>query len=488
MNIFEYFKKHNIDTLSTAFYNKIVEWDSWYKGNVRNFHSYRMYHGQGESSRVRRHSLGIAKKLCEDMANLLLNERVTFSVGSLDETGTVTDAQSNATYDYLKKVLTENNWWVKGNEYQERKAATGTAAYLPYITNAVVGEDGEILSGTVKMNYVSAENIFPITWENGRVTECAFVFIRTWRRKSYAHIQLHLLQGEGEEKRYIIENHVVECTSGSGTEIPAGEWGVFPPFASLAPRIDTGSPERQFVIDTLNLVNNADTDVTNPMGVSIFANSIDVLRGIDLEYDSYVNEFLLGRKRILVAPEMLHLVDGSPVFDANDAVFYNLPDGYFDKTNEAIHEINMELRTEQHSRAINDSLNLLSLKCGFGPDHFYKFTTGEVKTATEVISEQSDLFRTIKKHELVLESVLKELFRIIIRLGIAAGNKELLPDPEIRIVFDDSIIEDKGSERQQDRQDVAMGVMSLAEYRAKWYGETEEAAAALLPEQTGVIP
>ena len=30
---------------------------------------------------------------------------------------------------------------------------------------------------------------------------------------------------------------------------------------------------------------------------------------------------------------------------------------------------------------------------------------------------------------------------------------------------------DEESERQQDRQDVSMGVMSHAEYRAKWYGE-----------------
>ena len=44
----------------------------------------------------------------------------------------------------------------------------------------------------------------------------------------------------------------------------------------------------------------------------------------------------------------------------------------------------MELRIEEHSRAINDDLNWLSLKCGFGTD-CYKFEDGGVKTATEVI-------------------------------------------------------------------------------------------------------
>ena len=67
---------------------------------------------------------------------------------------------------------------------------------------------------------------------------------------------------------------------------------------------------------------------------------------------------------------------------------------------------------------------------------------------------------------------------------LGEGTKE---DAEITIDFDDSIIEDKTTERQQDRQDVSMGVMGLAEYRAKWYGETEEEAASRLPEQNVVM-
>ena len=92
----------------------------------------------------------------------------------------------------------------------------------------------------------------------------------------------------------------------------------------------------------------------------------------------------------------------------------------------------------------------------------------------------------LKKHEIILEDVLKRLIRIIIRLGQVTGNV-LDPDTEITIDFDDSIIEDKDSERQQDRQDVSMGVMRLEEYRAKWYGETVEQARQNLPEQNQVM-
>ena len=112
-----------------------------------------------------------------------------------------------------------------------------------------------------------------------------------------------------------------------------------------------------------------------------------------------------------------------------------------------------------------------------------------MKTATEVISENSDMYRSLTKHELVLNRVLIQLIQTIIRAGISIGIPGLQENTDVTIQFDDSIIEDKVTERQNDRQDVAMGAMGLAEYRAKWYGETPEQAQKNLPEQfdNGVI-
>lgn len=415
--------------------------------------------------------MGMAKKLSEDIADLLLNERVKITIAD-DSTG-----------EFVRGVLDDNRFFVLGNDYQERKAYTGTVAYIPYLENAEVMEDGTIASGNVRINYVSASNIFPVSWKNGTVTECIFAFPHSVNRKRYIHLQHHRI----DEGQYVIENVVLENIQGSreGRELTKEEWQKLRPFSTLAEKIETGSLEPQFVIDRLNITNNAGDDESNPMGVAIFANAIDTLKKLDIEFDSYSSEFELGRKRIFVAPELLTNDDGSPAFDPEDCVFYKLPDDY-DKSKEGlIHEIDMDLRAESHSKAINDDLNYLSLKCGFGTDR-YQFDISGVKTATEVISENSDMYRMLKKHELILEDVLKELIRIIIRLGIVLGNNLDL-ESEITIDFDDSIIEDKVSERQQDRQDVSMGVMGLAEYRAKWYGESKEDAEKNLPEQNQVI-
>ena len=47
------------------------------------------------------------------------------------------------------------------------------------------------------------------------------------------------------------------------------------------------------------------------------------------------------------------------------------------------------------------------------------------------------------------------------------------------VCFDDSIIEDSGTERERDRQDVRDGLMQKWEYRVKWYGEDEATAKAM---------
>ena len=61
--------------------------------------------------------MGMAKKLSEDIADLLFNERVMITLE--DET----------TQEFVQKVLDNNHFLVMGNDYQERKAYSGTVAY-----------------------------------------------------------------------------------------------------------------------------------------------------------------------------------------------------------------------------------------------------------------------------------------------------------------------------------------------------------------------
>ena len=166
------------------------------------------------------------------------------------------------------------------------------------------------------------------------------------------------------------------------------------------------------------------------------------------------------------------------MFDVNDLTFYILPEDAQD--GDLIKEIDMKLRAAEHNTGLQDMLNALSAKCGLGENH-YRFDRGGIATATQVISENSQMFRTLKKHEIVLERVLVELCRIILRLGNVAKKAGLREDVPISVDFDDSIIEDKQAEFARDMQLLSAGILNDWEFRAKWMNEDERTAKASLP-------
>lgn len=455
-------------TIPEEFYSRIDDWRSWYDGNVKSFHNYTIFNGE-HHVRCRRYTMGMAKKVSEDWANLLMNEKVKITLEGEREQA------------FVDGVFLANNFAVKVSEMQEMKAALGTAAYIPRVVGVVVDkESGKLVSGAgaqIKMDYVTAEMIFPLSWENGVVSECAFGAEKSAGGKKYVYLQIHR---KGDDGKYFIDNVLFLQKGNSLFEVEnMNEIGGF---ENIPARVHTGITEPQFIIDRLNIANNVDVSI--PMGIAVFANAIDQLKGVDIAYDSYVNEFVLGKKRIMVRPEATKGMDGKPVFDPNDTVYYVLPEDVQGET--LIDQVDMTLRTQEHNAGMQDMLSALSAKCGFGENH-YKYDRGSVSTATQIISENSTQFRTIKKHEIILEDVLVDLCRALLRMGNAFMKAGLEEDVEISIDFDDSIIEDKETEFNRDARMVSMGIMNDWEFRAKWMNEDEETAKAALPRMESLV-
>lgn len=447
-------------TIPDSFYSKVYEWRSWYQGDVKGFHNYTVQNGERQVN-CRRYSLGMGKKLCEDWANLLMNEKVQITLEGQKE------------QDFIDLVLTENNFTVKANEMQEMKSALGTVAYVPRVIGQEISESGDIVPGNasgIVLDYVTIENIYPLSWQNGYISECAFSSEVTRGGKDYLYLQIHRREDNGN---YVIENRIYRYDN----EQLADEQLVnVKGFENIPPVVHTGSDKRQFVIDRPNIANNV--NYLLPTGIAVYANAIDVLQGVDIAYDSYVNEFKLGKKRIMVKPSAAQYLDGTPAFDPDDVVFYVMPEDTEDGA--VVTPIDMTLRTAEHNTGIQDQLNILSSKCGFG-ETYYRFDGGSVATATQVISENSTMFRTIKKMEIVLEQALVELCRILLRLGNTAMNAGLNEDVAISIDFDDSIIESREQNEARIYQMLNAGLMRADEARSILMNEDIETARKMLP-------
>ena len=413
-------------------------WRSWYEGDVKHFHNYRVYNGQ-KRIHCRRASLGMAKKICEDWAGLLMNEHVRIR------------AEGKKEQAFLDKTLEENRFFLMANRLQEAKAALGTAAYVPRMTD-----------GKLCIDYLDAEGIFPLSWENGIVTACAFAAPQREQGQELLYLQLHHPGRNG----YDIENLLFSIEGDRFTAMPLSASGQC---AALPETVHTNRKERPFVLDRMNIVNNRNP--SSPMGIAVFANAIDQLRGVDVAYDSYVNEFILGKKRIMVKPEATKDFDGEPLFDTDELAFYILPE---DSGNSSIiREIDMSLRTKEHHEGIQDMLNLLALQCGLG-EHHYRFDHTSINTATEVISQNSSLYRAVRKHELLLEASLKELCRILLRMGNDYCGENLDEQVALSIDFDDSIVEDRGTDFDRDMCMLEKGILTTDEFRKRWVPRSSE--------------
>lgn len=398
----EWLVENKYNTATDETYSHILEWLEWYQNDVEKFHKYKVFNGV-VTKEEERYKLGMAKKVCEDWANLLLNEKVAIKAGNYEKR--------------LQEVLDNNNFLVRANQLIEMAFALGTGAIVEYL-------DGE----EVMIDYIRADMIYPLSWDNGYITECAFGSVRVIDGKEVLYLQIHRLgkaDNEEDSEHYYIENKYIDRKESKELDPPEG----------VIPLVSTGYDKPLFQIITPNICNNIDLD--SPLGVSVFANAIDQLKGCDLVYDSYMNEFVLGRKRILVpisfAKKQMEK-DGvaAPAFDASDTVYYQMP-GDRD-SNLKLTEVDMSIRANEHELAVQRSLDVLALKTGLGAGR-YQFDSSGVKTATEVISDKSDLYQNRQKNAIIVNAALVGMVKAVAYLDAGI-------DPDVTIDFDDSIIED----------------------------------------------
>lgn len=432
----------------------IDNWLEWYTGNVKSFHNYTIYNGKKQIA-MKRLTLNMAKRVCEDWANLLLNEKTDITVG---------DKKSQ---DILHKVLMDCKFWQKGNEGIEKTFALGIGAFVVVVDDIGTDEQGKIVDTSkakAKVKFVNGTKIIPITFEDEDITECAFINANSGN----TYISIHLKNDEGN-----YEIHNIKC-KGEGDHLSFVDKEDHTVF-------DTGSPLQWFAIIKPNVANNV--DINSPLGVSVFANAMDNLKEIDLVFDSYANEFILGKKRVFVNAKdwAVNSRTGEEyeVFDSNDVVIYVLPES--DDGKQIITDNTQTLRVQDHITALQNQLNLFGYKCGLGTEH-YKFDSMGVATATQVVSVNSEMFRNLKKHEIVLEEALTTIVKAMLYAINTFTSDSVNTVAEITIKFDDSIIVDEASERTQDMLDVNAGIMSKVEYRMKWYNEDEKTATKAIEE------
>jgi A118 family predicted phage portal protein len=392
-----------------------------------------------------RDSMNTAKALCNELANLTFSEQVEITVSDKDY------------HEYVQKVLQDNGFWKNFPDMLELDYAIGGSVLKTYL------EDSK-----VKLDYVDGDLFIPVRWDNKRIYDGVFVSKTVKGKQFYTLFEWQYTETVSDPEkegitydRITIENHLYMSDNKE-------EVGIEVPLNTLYPKLETfvyinNVSDSLFAYLRPSVANNIDTD--SPLGISVYANSLDTLKALDIAFDSFNREFILGRKRIIVPisaikaiPDPEHQGKMVKYFDAEDEVYQALKKDDADELK--ITDNTMTLRVDDHIKAINALLNILCFQVGLSAGTLSFDAAQGLKTATEVISQNSKTYRTKQSHQNLVKEVIEDTIKNIITLGIAIGDLKEVKDYEVTIGFDDSIIVDENAIIDNNIKLVAAGLKS----------------------------
>ena len=493
----------------SQFYNYgIFVWKALYKGLYKPWHLVPVVAVGAKPNQTRQlFRMNTAKAVSAELASLVWGEECQFSVSTAgyveetDEDGVVINP--DPLKEFIEHVLDRNAFGEKMQELIEQGLALGGA-----VIKVWAEPDKRVIRRTengfeypvreIRLGYCMADQFVPIAWDNARVTEGVFISRRARKGWYYTRLEWHRWNGE----TYTITNELYKADMQRGEN--AGEnqdiLGIRCPLAEMEELYPGLEPETVVPVDEslfsyfrTPIANNVDDN--SPLGVSIYANALETMHAIDICYDSLVTEFRLGKKKIIVPARFLRSVTdpqtGRQVryFDPNDETYVGVAD---DDGNVGVQDISVELRVEEHVAAMNALLSLLCMQIGFSANTFsFDHNQRGIKTATEVVSENSKTYKTVRTVQNQLRPMLEHMVQNIIDVAILYGMEwegqsvERLAAGgwEVKVTFDDGVTQDRQTNLNEGILLVNSGLLSKYTFltdRKYGQGLTEKDAIAEL--------
>lgn len=419
--------------------NAIEDWERMYAGKA-----FWINHEKGI------YSLRLEQAIVRELSNISTNE-MTIKI-------------SNKKLDDIFRSSVKNL-----NLNLQRGLASGAMIIKP------LGED--------KVQFVPQSQFIPVEYDvNGRLIKVIFPEVKYLGNNDYRiRLEYHSLD---YEKGLTITNRAFRSFDGVslGREIPlsdVAEWAKLLPYVSYPLML---RPAFGYYVNPI-----ANTIDGSYSGVSIFDSVKNLIRLTDTQFGRLDWEFESGERAVDVDTTTLkpteNLLTGKKSFELP-----NLKERLYRGLNisggskgDFYHEFSPQLRQVDFIAGLEEYKREIEFAVGLAYGDISNPQTVD-KTATEIKSSKQRKFDTVTAIQNNLKLCLEDLC-----YALAFYNSLTQSGYEITINFEDSILADDEVKRASDRQDVAMGVMPLWEYRMKWYGEDEKTAKSMTSNSTAEV-
>ncbi len=377
--------------------------------------------------------LGAAKIIADEFSRLTFSEKINISA-------------AEPYIGYVSEVLDENGFRKHMPEFFSTAYALGGGIIKIYAEN-----------GRPHINYVDADMFIPLSWNEREIFSGVFESRMFRNGHFYTLFEKYF---PNENGGYSAEHRLFRSDrkTSVGEECPLAEL-----FPYLPEKVGYDLPVPMFRYFRPAVSNNIDR--YSPLGVSVFDGTLDVLKALDIAFDSFTREFILGKKRIIVPSSCIRTIidvdSGQPkrYFDADDEAYVALKCD--DERELKISDNTVELRVEEHISAINALLDLLCFQTGLSAGTFsFDRSRSGIKTAAEIISSDNKTARTAESNKNLAAEFIAETVKSIISLGVALGDLPPADDYGISVTMPDGIIVDDNTKIENNIKLVAAGLRS----------------------------
>lgn len=401
--------------------------------------------------------MNFAKRCCADDANLC-------------EIISVAPEQESTSQAFIDEIMKKNRFKVRYREQLEKTSATGTTGAYIYLKNAkylkLADESTVVSGGEIRINYVDADCIIPLTVENRLITECAFCATNVTRGKEETTLVIFLQENGVYNARTVVFDAQGKIIFEE--EIQLGE---IKPFAIMMNAEVNNIPEM------------------GGYGLPKLENAIPLLKAVDLCYNLLYGDIDKGQKLVFIN-ELLACIqtdeNGKAYLTKQQKELFVLLGERLPDEKSLVHEYNPQLRIDDITKAFELVLSLLSMSFGYGTKK-YTFENGQIKTATEYIGERADAMQELNKQREQANDYITDIIHAAMWFSNTFKGTSYNVEETLSIEFDDSYIEDKQSKLESMRADALsftevpilkvwylMEKYNLSEEEAKRYIESAE--------------
>jgi len=395
---------------------KIIEkWHEYYAG--KNLKNYRL---DGCSKSYKGISLGMAKVISQSLATLVWS--------NIPRINTVGEDIENSQL-LIDSVLDSNKVWDIIPRKLELMAADGG-----FMCVAVPTENGTII------DYYDVSKFNILEWHNDNIKKIELINSYTVNNNNKVLTVVITETHDYTYKSYKITNKATID-------------GMSVSLSFIRPDLEaeheyTEIDEPFFTYFKSPLANNIDID--SPYGISIYANALDTLDSVDHAYTHKKRDITKAQTRLFISENALtkspvesyqkSLGTFSP--ESDDAITVINSDPGDSKL--PIDAVVVSMKTDDLIKCINKDLETLCMQTGFSPGSF-TFDGASVKTATEVIYQQSDTYKLKSKFENVVETCLISLCKSILKID-EITNKSNYGVTTVTIGFKSTVSNDKSKD------------------------------------------